>query len=618
MSEQTGWSSDYRDLWHRFSHSNNQLEYCQGWLDLQCARIQHARRGVLVLRTGEQVQDSFSPVARWPADQELSQPLVDLADRVIEEEFGLVSELETADASANAAHGRYGVSYPLKIDQQIAGIVSIAVAADQEQELADAMEKLQWGVAWIELMIRRHQQTVLGSDLPKLKSTVEILAAVLAEARYTAASNTFVTGLAAAVGCERVSLGVLRWGRVQVKAVSHSAQFGKRTNLIRRLEAAMEEAVFQRTDIIFPQVAAGPLVTRDHAELAEQQGCGSIYTLPLFGDGAYHGALTLERGADRPFAESELETIRAVAVLSGAALRGKQLNDRPLVSKTADYLGGHLQRVFGGGHPRAKLLLVALLAVVAYFMVATDTYRVAADTYLEGAVRQAMVAPFEGYIESSEVRAGDRVRRGQILSKLDDRDLSLERLNWTSERSKLQRQHEEAVAKHDAGQARVLIAQLEQNQAQLSLVENRLARTVLRAPFDGLVVSGDLSQRLGGTVEQGEVLFEVAPLNAYRLILWVDEHEIAEIARGQRGSLVLKALSDERFEFTVERVTPITEARDGGNYFRVESQIGNVSPRLRPGMEGVGKVEIGERKRIRILTRPLLRWLKLQYWAWFA
>jgi len=137
----------------------------------------------------------------------------------------------------------------------------------------------------------------------------------------------------------------------------------------------------------------------------------------------------------------------------------------------------------------------------------------------------------------------------------------------------------------------------------------------LHAPFDGLVLSCDLTQRLGGAVTQRGVLFEVAPLSEYRVILWVDEHQIADIEEGQTGHLVLNALTEEKLDFTVTRVTPITEARDGGNYFRVESLLQVSSDRLRPGMEGIGKVEVGERKLIAIFMGPLIRWAKLKYWA---
>ena len=58
----------------------------------------------------------------------------------------------------------------------------------------------------------------------------------------------------------------------------------------------------------------------------------------------------------------------------------------------------------------------------------------------------------------------------------------------------------------DRAAMRIVGAQLAQAEAQLALVVDRLARTRLVAPYDGVVVSGDLSQRLGSPVQQGEAM----------------------------------------------------------------------------------------------------------------
>ena len=68
------------------------------------------------------------------------------------------------------------------------------------------------------------------------------------------------------------------------------------------------------------------------------------------------------------------------------------------------------------------------------------------------------------------------------------------------------------------------------------------ARTRLSAPLDGLVVSGDLSQSLGAPLERGDVLFEVGPLDGYRIMLEVDEREVAQVRPGQQGDLALSGL----------------------------------------------------------------------------
>lgn len=164
----------------------------------------------------------------------------------------------------------------------------------------------------------------------------------------------------------------------------------------------------------------------------------------------------------------------------------------------------------------------------------------------------------------------------------------------------------------------VAAAQEQQALAQLGLVDERLERANLRAPFEGVVVTGDLSQLLGSPVEQGKVLFEVAPLDAYRVVLHVDERDVAELKAGQRGQIALAGMPFDRLPFTVRQITPISTAQEGRNYFRVEAQLDQAPPRLRPGMEGIGKVEVGKRKLLWIWTHPLIEWLQLTTWRWLG
>jgi hypothetical protein len=74
-------------------------------------------------------------------------------------------------------------------------------------------------------------------------------------------------------------------------------------------------------------------------------------------------------------------------------------------------------------------------------------------------------------------------------------------------------------------------------------------------------------------------------------------------------------MPDELFPLTVSAITPVLTAREGRNYFRVEAQVEKVSARLRPGMEGVGKIEIGERRLIWIWTHEMIDWARLKLWA---
>jgi multidrug resistance efflux pump len=139
---------------------------------------------------------------------------------------------------------------------------------------------------------------------------------------------------------------------------------------------------------------------------------------------------------------------------------------------------------------------------------------------------------------------------------------------------------------------------------------------VVTAPFDGVVVSGDLSQSLGAPVERGTVLYEVAPLSAFRVILKVDERDVGDISVGQRGNLLMSAFPHDPVPFQVEKITPVSTAKEGRNYFRVEAKLDYNDARLRPGMEGIGKIEVDSRHYVWIWTHQAFDSLRLMLWKW--
>jgi RND family efflux transporter MFP subunit len=367
---------------------------------------------------------------------------------------------------------------------------------------------------------------------------------------------------------------------------------------------------------VYPSPAGEVLICREHEALSRQQAMANIVTFPLYHQGQYYGAITCERGADQPFSTSDIEFIRAIAALSGPALENKHANDRPLPVKVKNAAQQQLERLFGTGYLGRKFALVVVVCLVLFLSFAVGEYRLTADTSLEGAIRRAIVAPFDGYIDQAPLRAGDLVKKGQLLCSLDDRDLQLEKLVKVSQYQQISRQYQESVAKRDRAKAGIIKAQMAQTQAELDLLESKLERTRLTAPFTGLLVRGDLSQRFGGAVEQGEVLFEITPLDAYRVILKVDERRIVDVKIGQRGALILTSLPQKPYQFTVDLITPISNAEEGRNYFRVEAHLTYIDDSLRPGMEGVGKISIDRRKLISIWSRDLVEWVKLTLWNW--
>jgi RND family efflux transporter MFP subunit len=324
--------------------------------------------------------------------------------------------------------------------------------------------------------------------------------------------------------------------------------------------------------------------------------------------------MTLER--DEPFDASTVLLLEVVAALAGPVLEGLRRDDRFVGAKVLDAGGETLRKLLGPRHVALKLVAGALALAVVFLALAKGDYRVTADAVLEPAVKRAASAPFDGYVAQAPARAGDLVSKGAVLARLDDRDLQLERVKWESELAKSLKQYRQALAERDAAEAQVLSAQVAEASAELDRIRDRLARTDLTAPFDGVVVTGDLSQKLGAPVKLGDVLFEVAPLDAYRIRLLVDESDIARVEVGQAGSLVLSSLPEESFRFVVQKITPVARAEEGKNTFRVEAALERVSERLRPGIEGVAKIEVGERRLLWIWTHDGTEWLRLKLWAW--
>ncbi len=603
-------------LWDRFSKAETREAYCRAWLALQCVLISKAVQGVIVL--GEAESGSYSPVGKWPETGKNPERLADITLRVCEDRCGLLETLDESDEPADPRCHPYAIAYPILIDDRLYGAVAVEVVAASETQLKDVMAHLQWGVSWMELLFRRQQAREDREVRARLKTAVDMMAGVLSEKTCDSACMTFVTEMATQLSCDRVSLSFLDKTHARVQTISHSAQVRKRMNLVRAIGQAMDEAILQRRDIVFPPPSdADVLIVRQHKALADQYGAGSIFTLPVYGEDRHLGALTFERSAEKPFTTEEMSFCRSVAVLLFPVLEAKRREDRLLIFKVKDAIKDQVVDLFGPDHTGRKLLLVLLLSVAIFFSLKTGDYRISADTVLEGAIRRVVVAPFDGYMKETNVKAGDVVAEGAIMCILDDRDLRLDRLTWLSKRSQYQKQYQEAMARHNRAEASIIKTQLDQASAKFDLADSQIERTRITAPFEGIVIQDNLAHRMGGSVAKGEVLFELMPLDAYRIVLAVDERRIADVRVHQRGRMILSAFPTEPIDFVVEKITPITIAREGLNFFRVEAIPDTDPVRLRPGMEGVGKIDVDRRNLFSIWTRGFREWFTLWLWSWW-
>jgi hypothetical protein len=589
-------------------------------LALQCSRIPGVTAGLLAVR---QHDASAPPLSvTWPARD------LDLGDLV------RLSERAYAERRAIVAPGRIGpdtspqpigvlVSVPLGTAQEPVAIATIALATSAAAPAVapeSVAEQLRWGAGWLEALPWARRSKDSASDVAQAASCLDLLATIGAQPRLQGMAIALANELATHLRCDRVSIGLIkRNGMVRLRAMSHSATFKRQSSLVDAIESAMEEAIEQRCCVAYPPLPATErAVTMAHRALAENArapGASVMSTVLADSRGALIGAFTFERHRDEAFGET-LRLAEAVAALLGPIV-GLQLQGNRLVAgRVVDHTKDGFAALIGPRRQGLKLGAVGAIALALLLVFAEGEHRVTAKSVLEAEVQRAAVAPFEGFIRAAPARAGDTVKSGDLLAALDDRDLVLDRLKWRAERDKLVQRHRDALAKHDRSNLVVLEPQIRQAESQLALAEEKLTRARILAPFDGIVVSGDLSQMLGSPVEKGKTLFEIAPLNSYRLIVHVDERDVRYIAVGQSGTIALAGLPGDALPLNLSKITPVTVAEDGRNSFRVEARLTKLGLHLRPGMEGVAKIETGQRSIVWIWTHAVVDWLRLAAWKY--
>ena len=575
------------------------------WLQAFAKQTHGIQQGLVVMAgTGKA---KFEPVAMWPDGASAAPELMRAVDGCLKGQRMLV---ETG-AKDNAA-----IAVPLLIGGQLRGVLAVLSDNSADTDLRRVVSDLQWASGWIEAVVRR--QRISGND--NLVTVIELLATSLHHTRFSEAATAVATELAGALDCELVAIGMMRGRHIRLRALSNSATFGKRATLVRLIETAMDEAVDQQAVIAHPPLEGSPArVRRAHTALADHEGGTGLCTVPLTEQGKTIGAMLLQRKSADGFDAGGVQLAEQAAVLVGPVLDIKRREDRWLPAKIWDSVTNFFKALFGARHALLKLGVIALIAFVAFCYYATGTYRVTATTVVQGKIQRVVTAPIAGYLVQSEARAGDLVQEGDVMARLEDRDIRLERLKWLGDRTKQQQEYSQAMAQRERTQARILASQIEQSDAQISLLDQQLERMTIRAPFTGLVVSGDLSQALGAPLERGDVLFQVAPLDEYRVTMRVDERDIRELSPGTSGPLVLSALPDTPYRVAVQRITPISSPLNGANVFDVEASIeeGPIMA-LRPGMEGVAKIEVDERRLVEIWTRRLVLWVRMTFWSWRA
>ena len=611
-----GTLDDEADVWRRFAGTPD-TDALPLWFDLLCRQMSGVRAGLVLLVSRE--AHTYLPAAIWPQQPGLDVGyLSDVAREALASRRGVVRRVDgSGQALAGPTQGgpsRAFIAYPVESDAALLGAVVVDVVAASEPELIRLLRTLHWGTAWLRARALHTEIISLRQQGQTYAEVLHTLAKAQQPETLQAMLFALVNALADRFACERVAIGLAKGEVVELGALSRSAWFDKNSVLVRLLTSVMDETRRARATIAFP--GADAVITQPaHAELVKEEG-GCLLSLVL-NHGQLDGAvLLLQRHAGQPFLEHERYWLETFAALAAPGVAAQRKADRSLFRHILDTWLGFGKKLTGPRYYTWKLVTATVLVFLLLTTLLPVTYRISAKTEIEGQVQRVIPAPFQGFVSKSYHRAGETVRSGEVLAELDDKDLLMEQAKWQSESGQYASKLRDAMAERNLSDTQVLGAQYEQAQAQLALVDSKLSRVRLVAPFDGIIVSGDLSQSIGEPEDEGKTLFEVAPLTDYKVVLKVDERDVGTLREGQQGRLVLDGMPGNKLDLVVKRIVPVAVAEDGVNHFRVEADLVGPAPRLRPGMEGIGKINVGEHNLLWIWTHRFTDWLRLQAWTW--
>jgi multidrug resistance efflux pump len=297
----------------------------------------------------------------------------------------------------------------------------------------------------------------------------------------------------------------------------------------------------------------------------------------------------------------------------------------------------------GTKHTWAKVAAIAVCGLLAFAIFVKGNHKVEGQFVLEASEKQIVPAPFDGYLKTVDATAGDFVLTEATGAKFDALNEAsplipliafprpvtiMATLNTAELRNKLngaladelaynkqaQIYRREGIQKE--GDAQMSEAEAAKARSQVNLFREQIASATNMAPVDGLVLKGDLKTKIGAPVKIGEELFQVGERDKIRAEVSIPEDQITDVQVAQHGELDATSFPGQHIKFTVERITPVAEVSSSHNVYKVRAVLdpADQKPWMKPGMEGIAKVHVGEESYAWIWTHRLVNWVRMKLW----
>ena len=189
-----------------------------------------------------------------------------------------------------------------------------------------------------------------------------------------------------------------------------------------------------------------------------------------------------------------------------------------------------------------------------------------------------IVSQTAGRIVSINAEVGTQVRKGQVLAKMDDVNLTKTRLQIINDSTELARLTE----LYNIG----AVSQADYDLAKLSLnltkktYSNLAENTYLRSPINGVVTARNYDK--GDMYSMTQPIFVVEQIVPVKMLINVSESLFTQVHKGMEFDINVEAYPGETFKGKVNLIYPTVSATT--HTFPVEVVCQNNDQRLRPGM----------------------------------
>lgn len=420
-------------------------------------------------------------------------------------------------------------------------------------------------------------------------------------------------------GFEQVALGMVSGQRVRLLSVSGLDHVNERSPGVRDLVGAMEECLDANEPISYPTagttaVCHGRSAYRLHQQWHAATQGDAVASVPVSVAGRTVAILSLRHRVEQIFAREPLLNVRVLVEQYAPALLLARRASRSLPGHVRDCVCGATEVFTRPGRWGKKVVAGIALVGSAWFLFGSLSYRPTVPCRAVPSEVRHLAAPFEGTLATAEVVDGDSVRRGQVLCTFDQRDTEQKIAELSAELAVLEHEDNRAMAKGQPVESQVARAKQELTRSRLAIARRRAEQAVLRAPFDGLVVAGDLRKSIGRVLSKGDPLYDVAPAGGQRLELAVPQRIASEVKKGMQGVFISYARPEDAHVFQITHLRSSTADYDGKSVYIAEAALLRGSAWLRPGMEGAAKIHVGRRAAWWVTLHGVIDWLRLRFW----